>query len=76
MSDADPRLRVLVDDRDREAQPMLRITVEDLATGETQSRDLPSGDYFLLTAEPAYVDGIRVFKNGTHLVTIKGRTRR
>lgn len=53
---------------------ILRVTVEDLETGEKQSRDLPSGDYFMLTTEPAYVDGIQAFKNGTHVVTIKGRT--
>lgn len=54
--------------------PVLRVTVEDLETGEKQTRDLPSGDYFMLTTAPAYVDGIQSFKNGTHVVTVKGRT--
>lgn len=72
MHDDQPRLAVLSDDRDRTAESVLRITVEDLATGEKQSRDLPSGDYFMLTTEPAYVDGIQTFKNGTTVITIKG----
>ncbi len=55
-------------------KPVARITVEDLETGEKVTRDLPSGDYFLLTTEPAWTDGIQAFKNGTHVVTIKGRT--
>ena len=74
MHDDQPRLAVLSDDRDRTAESVLRITVEDLATGEKQSRDLPSGDYFMLTTEPAYVDGIQTFKNGTTVITIKGST--
>ena len=53
---------------------MIRITLEHLKTGEKQTRELPSGDYFLLTTAPAWVNGIRVYKNGTHIVTIKGRT--
>lgn len=58
-----------------EPKAVLRITVEDLETGEKESRELPAGDYFMLTTEPAYVDGIQAFKNGTHVVTIKGRVR-
>ena len=54
----------------------IRITVEDLETGETQTRDVPPGDYALLTTEPAHVAHINAFANGTHVVTIKGRTRR
>ena len=71
----DPGLRVLVDDRNKEAQSVIRITLEDLKTGEKQTRELPSGDYFLLTTEPAWVNGILAYRNGTHVVTIKGRTR-
>ena len=75
MSDAAaPRLHVLVDDRDRSAPSVLRITVEDLSTGEVQTRELPAGDYLLLTTEPAWVAHIQTYKNGTHVVTIKGRT--
>ncbi len=54
----------------------IRITVEDLETGETETRDVPSGDYFLVTTEPAHVAHINTFANGTQVVTIKGRTRR
>lgn len=55
---------------------MLRIIVEDLETGEKETREIPSGDYFMLTTQPAYVDGVQTFSNGTHIVTIKGRTQR
>lgn len=51
----------------------IRVTVEDLETGEKQSRDVPPGDYFLATTEPAHVAHINTFANGTHVVTIKGR---
>lgn len=54
---------------------MLRVTVEDLETGEKATRDVPAGDYFMLTTTPAYVAHTNVFKNGTHVITIKGRTR-
>jgi hypothetical protein len=54
---------------------MLRVTVEDLETGEKATRDVPSGDYMLLVTAPAYVAHTNVFANGTHVVTIKGRTR-
>lgn len=52
----------------------IRITVEDLETGEKQTRDMPSGDYFILTTEPAYVAHTNTFANGTHVITVKGRT--
>lgn len=58
-----------------EKKAMLRVTVEDLETGEKQTVDVPSGDYFMLTTAPAYVAHTNVFANGTHVVTIKGRTR-
>lgn len=74
--DATPRLNVVVDDRDRTAPSVVRITVMDLETGETQTRELPLGDYFLLTTEPAYTAHINAFKNGTHVITIKGRVQR
>lgn len=59
-----------------ESKAMLRVTVEDLETGETQTVDVPAGDYFMLTTTPAYVAHTNVFANGTHVITVKGRTRR
>lgn len=53
---------------------MLRVTVEDLETGEKETLDVPAGDYVMLTTAPAYVAHTNVFANGTHVVTIKGRT--
>ncbi len=54
----------------------IRITVEYLETGETETRDVPFGDYFIVTTEPAHVAHINTFANGTHVITVKGRTRR
>ena len=54
----------------------IRITVEDLETGETQTQVVPPGDYALMTTEPAYVAHINTFANGTHVITVKGRVRR
>ncbi len=58
-----------------EKKATLRVTVEDLETGEKATRDVPAGEYMMLVTAPAYVAHTNVFKNGTHVVTIKGRTR-
>jgi len=68
------RLNVILDDR-RTSQAVVRISIEDLETGETQTHDLPSGDYFLLTTTPAYVDSLQTYQTGTHVITVKGRTK-
>jgi hypothetical protein len=77
MSDADPRLHVLVDDRDRDARAVLRITVEDLETGDTETKEMPAGEYFILTTSPCYVAHTSSYPSkGTHIVTVKGRIAR
>ena len=54
---------------------VLRITVEDLETGEKESRDIPAGEYFILTTSPCYVAHTDSYpQKGTHILTIKGRT--
>lgn len=63
------------DDDERQTKG-IRVTVEDLETGEKETRDVPSGDYFLVTTEPAHIAHINTFANGTHVITVKGRTRR
>lgn len=55
-------------------QPALRITVEDLETGASSTRDIPAGDYILVTAAPCFLDGIQTYSNRTHVLTVKGRT--
>jgi hypothetical protein len=54
-------------------EPQIRVTVEDLATGETETTEV-CDDYVLLTAGSCYVDGIQTYPTkGTHVLTIKGR---
>lgn len=51
----------------------IRVTVEDLITGETQSREIRD-DYVLVVAGQCYVDKTMTYPGtGTHVVTIKGR---
>jgi hypothetical protein len=60
-----------------DSAPMLRVTVEDLETGDKQTRELPKGEYFILTAAPCYVAHTNSYPaKGTHILTIKGRTAR
>ena len=57
--------------------PVLRITVEDLETGERQVQEIPRGEYVILTTSPCYVDGTQAYPTrGTHVITVKGRTAR
>ncbi len=49
-----------------------RVTVEDLATGETNAMIVAPGDYFLVTFDPAYLAGTQHYpKAGTAVATIK-----
>lgn len=52
----------------------LRVTVEDLETGDKGERIVPDGDYILITSEPCYLDGMQVYAK-THVLTVKGLTR-
>lgn len=54
----------------------IRVTVEDLITGETQSREIRD-DYVLVVAGSCYVEKTMAYPGtGTHVVTIKGRKER
>ena len=56
---------------------ILRVTVEDLETGDRDSKEMPAGEYFVLTTSPCYVAHTNSFpQKGTHVLTIKGRTAR
>lgn len=58
-------------------QAILRITVEDLETGETESREIPAGEYFILCTSPCHVAHTNSYPGkGTHIITVKGRTAR
>jgi len=51
---------------------MIRVTVEDLATGEIGTREFEN-DYMLITEGDHYLDGIQAYTNGTHVITVKRR---
>ena len=60
-----------------DAKKILRITVEDLVDGTTESVEMPAGEYFLLATEPCHVSHTQVFGGGkTVQLTIKGRVPR
>jgi hypothetical protein len=55
-------------------QAGLRITVEDLATGEKESRDLPMNDFFIVCTGSCHIAHINDYPTkGTQVLTIKGR---
>jgi hypothetical protein len=49
-----------------------RVTVEDLETGEKQSRVVSEGDYMLIPFAPCYLHSAQRYGNGTVSVTLKG----
>lgn len=52
----------------------LRVTVEDIETGDKDEAIVKDGDYIVIVSEPARVDGIQVYKSGqTHVITVKDR---
>lgn len=56
-------------------KPILRITVTDLETGDSEIREIPKGEYFILCTAPCYVAHTNSYPTkGTHVLTIKGRT--
>lgn len=56
---------------------VLRVTVTDLQSGDTQTSEVPAGEYVLLTTAPCHVAGTQVYPaKGTHVITVKGRTAR
>jgi hypothetical protein len=53
----------------------LTVTVVDDQTGATETISVPEGDYLLVCHEPCHLAHTQAHGNGTHIVTIKGRTR-
>jgi hypothetical protein len=49
----------------------LRVTVEDIESGQKDERVVQDGDYILVTAEPCYLDGLQAYTK-THVLTVKG----
>ena len=54
----------------------IRVEVTDLKTGDRDSAVLPPGEYLVLTTEPCHIANTQAHGNGTHIITIKGRTAR
>lgn len=52
----------------------LTVTVTDDQTGDTETVVVPDGDYLLVCHEPCFMAHTQSHGNGTHVVTIKGRT--
>lgn len=48
----------------------IRVTVEDLETGETASREFMD-DYALICAGNVFLDSTVTHANGTHVLTVK-----
>lgn len=52
----------------------LRVTVEDIDTGDSDTALVQEGDYFLVTHDPCELTHTQVYSGGkTHVLTIKGR---
>lgn len=50
----------------------IRVTVEDLETGETESKLVGPGDFILIPVAPCYVGSVQRYpKSGTTQLTVK-----
>lgn len=50
----------------------IRVTVEDLETGERRVREVAAGDYILVTAAPCRLDSTQAYPvKGTVVLTVK-----
>jgi hypothetical protein len=55
----------------------IRVTVTDVETGESETREVADGDYVCIPVAPCYLDGRQVYPTkGTHVLTIKGHAPR
>lgn len=54
----------------------IRVTVEDLETGDTETKDVADGDYVLICVAPCYLHQTNEYTAGTHVMTVKGYVRR
>jgi hypothetical protein len=51
----------------------VRVTHEDLETGQTTTFVLPPGNYAVIVAEPCHLAHEQHYATGTSVITIKGR---
>lgn len=54
------------------AELALRVTVEDLATGDIETIEVPMHEYLILVTGDARID-VQAHSNGTHQLTVRGR---
>lgn len=52
----------------------IKVQVTDLETGDTEEAIVPTGDYLIIAVEPCHYE-VQAYPNGTHVITVKGRTR-
>lgn len=56
---------------------VLRITVHDLESGEQEVKEIPAGEYFILTTAPCHVSSTQAYPaKGTHVITVRERVAR
>lgn len=56
------------------SQPVIRVTARDLELGDEGVKELKSGQYVVVCAEPIYVAHEQRSQNGTVVITLKRRT--
>jgi hypothetical protein len=55
----------------------IRVTVTDIESGESETREVAEGDYFCVAVDPCYLAHHQVYPTkGTHILTIKGHAPR
>lgn len=52
---------------------MIEVTVRDTETGDTETQVIEN-DYVIVVAGSCHVNGIQTYANGTHVLTVKGRS--
>lgn len=50
----------------------IRVTVLDLETGDTETKEIRAGDYLLVCAEPCELAHVNAYRTGTHVLTVRG----
>ncbi|WP_432050290.1 hypothetical protein [Verrucosispora sp. NA02020] len=55
------------------AAPIIRVTAEDIDSGEGSVAELESGGFVVICAEPMYVAHEQRHQNGTVVLTLKRR---
>ena len=58
----------------QEREPVARITIEDLASGTSETQELRAGGYLLLVTAPCHLVGMTSYRDGrTVMLRLEGR---